>query len=98
MVDWSSLAAAGAVSIPVIVALVAVFKSVFTGFNAKYLPVVSIVCGMLVCGWLAILNGADAQGVRLAVTSGVLAGLAASATYHYGADRQADDYARLRRG
>lgn len=85
-IDIRSLVGLG--GIPLIQALVAVVKTAFPAFPARYYPGLSVTFGVLANLGLAYLLGSDLQ---ISVAVGVTAGLAASGLFDYGKRRELEN-------
>lgn len=71
----------GAGSVPVLVALVELVKSLFPALDGRFYPTIAVVFGLLFNEALAYLLQAD-YGVAAVI--GLIAGLAAAKLYEYG--------------
>lgn len=72
--------------IPIVQALVALFKTTFPSFPARYYPSVSIVVGVILNEGLGYLLGTDPS---TSAVVGLIIGLIASGLFQYGKSREA---------
>ena len=85
--DIDLAAFAGLGGIPLIQALVALVKTMFPKFPARYYPGLSVAFGVLTNLGLAYLIGGD---LRISAGVGVIAGLIAARLFDYGKRRELD--------